>query len=355
MGLYRLSLQKALIAFVIDIVGYTIFGPYIIAREIFFRKSFSPSSILLLRLDHMGDVLMATPAIIALKKQFPSARITVGVKEVNRCLISLPGIVTTTVPPVRWKMWVSLRKEKFDLVIDFKGDLRNIILLFLTGSKERVSYGIRGGGFLLTKRVKYISGIRHEIDRNLDIVKAIAGEAERQVPRYDVSAEKEAKGEKVIGIHPGANSSSKRWPASYFARLANRIEKEGLGRVIVFVGPNEERVINEMKQNLDPRILIRDDLPLEALAVEFKKLDLFIGNDSGPFHLAEAVGTKVITIFGATYPEIVGPVSSNSVIIKTKRSCAPCRMPGQKERCKSFDCLKEISVDEVYEVVKRNL
>ena len=329
---------------------------------------------------------MATPAIIALKEKFPSAQITVGVKEANRGLISLPGIVDRVVgldaPWVvksenkrqQWKALLrnirELRKEKFDLVIDFKGDLRNIILLFLIiflkGSKERVSYGIRGGGFLLTRRIKYEFGIRHEIDRNLDIVRAIAGEAERQVPRYDVSPADETKYEqkfpglfppnnKFIGIHPGANSPSKRWPVKFFAELANRIEKEGLGRVVVFVGPNEESVINEMKHGLAPQILIRDDLPLEALAVEFKKLDLFIGNDSGPFHLAEAVGTKVITIFGATYPEIVGPVREGSEIIKTRRPCAPCRIPGQKETCKSFDCLKEISVDEVYEVVKRSL
>jgi len=339
----------------------------------------------------MGDVLMATPAIIALKEKFPSARITVGVKEANRSLISLPKIVdrvvgldapwvVTTVPPTRWARWVSLlrkmkelRKQKFDLAIDFKGDLRNIILLSLTGSKERVSYGIRGGGFLLTRRVKYVSGIRHEIDRNLDIVRDIAGDVERVVPRYQVSPADEAEYEKkfsglflpnqkFIGIHPGANSPSKRWPLSSFAELAKRIKKNDLGKVYLFTGPNEnEKDFDEIRSSSYKLVSMPVDVPLDILAVEFKKLDLFIGNDSGPFHLAEAVGTKVITIFGGTFPEIVGPVSKDSEVIRSKKpSCGhgrqiPCRQPGEKEKCKDAECLKEISVDEVYEVVKKNL
>ena len=382
MKLYRLSLRKALIAFIIDIIGYLIFGLYILIRKIFFRKNFSPASILLLRLDHMGDVLMATPAIIALKKHFPSAEITVGVKEVNRSLISLPKVVDRVIGlDVPWvnryedkkKQWSALlgkikelRKEKFDLAIDFKGDLRNIILLFLIGGKTRVSYGIRGGGFLLTKKVKYVSCIRHEIDRNLDIVKDIAGDVKREVPQYNVVAQKEANIEKsfkelfsekgrLIGIHPGANSCSKAWPLSFFAKLTDKIEQGGLAKVVIFLGPNEKESFASMKSSLSSNPLILDNLSIENLAAFFKKLDLFIGNDSGPFHLAEAVGTKVITIFGSTYPGIVGPIAKGSKIIKSNKFCAPCRMPGQREKCNGADCLKEISVGEVYAVVKNEL
>ena len=381
-------IYKSLIAFIIDAVGYIVFALYIIIRKIFFRKSLSPTSILLLRLDHMGDVLMATPAIIVLKEKFPLAQITVGVKEANRSLISLHGIVDRVVgldaPWVvkseskmqQWEAFLKkikeLRKEKFDLAIDFKGDLRNIFFLALTGSKDRISYGIRGGGFLLTKKVKYASGIRHEIDRNLDIVRLIAGKAEREVPQYNVVPEKEAKIEKsfselfsekgrLIGIHPGANSCSKAWPVSCFAKLADKIEQGGQAKVIIFCGPNEKESLISMRSSLSSNPLILDNLSIEDLAAFFKKLDLFVGNDSGPFHLAEAVGTKVITIFGGTYPEIVGPISKDSEVIKSKkRFCVhgrqiPCRKPGEKERCKNAECLKEISVDQVYEAVRKKL
>lgn len=384
MGWYKLSWPKALLAFTIDIAGYILFGPFIFIRSFFSRTIFSHLSILLLRLDHMGDVLMATPAIIALKKHFPSAQITVGVKGVNCGLISLPDIVDRVAgldaPWVvdsedRKRQWLSffrkikeLRDEKFDLAIDFKGDLRNITLLFLIGARERISYSIRGGGFLLNRRAKFISGPRHEIERNLDILRAFVRDVERVAPRYEVDPEKEAevenfistlfvsKGKKFIGIHPGASSPSKRWPVSRFAELANKIEKNSLGRVVVFVGPNEMELVPEIKSLYNPIILGSEEtLPSQTLAAFLKKLDLFIGNDSGPFHLAEAVGTKVITIFGSTYPEIVGPISRNSEIIRSRRNCAPCRRPGEKERCGEISCLKDISVEEVYEVVRRNL
>lgn len=382
MGWYRLSLPKAVTAFLIDALGYIVFAPVIFARAISYRNAFQPSSILLLRPDHMGDVLMATPAIVALKRLFPRAHITVVVREANCGLISLPGtvdrVVGLDVPwVIQWenrkKQWFylfkkirELRKEKFDLAIELKGDLRNIVLIFLLGSKLRIGYAVRGGGFLLTRRLKFSPGIRHEAERNLDIVRSLGGNAKQIYPHYEVAPEKEIEikkriekifpqRKKLIGIHPGANSPSKMWLPSSFAELIDRIERERLGDVIIFAGPADMEIIRLVKIALFSTPVIMDNLLFEDLAAFFKELDIFIGNDSGPFHLAEAVGTKVITIFGSTYPEIVGPISRNSEIIRSRRNCAPCRRPGEKERCGEISCLKDISVEEVYEAVRRNL
>lgn len=383
MGWYRLTWPKAILAFLIDLLGYAIFGPFNLIRGfISGLHPFTPTKILLLRLDHMGDVLMATPAMIALRRSFPKARIYVAVKKNNCPLISLPGVVDEIVPltpwwtvspgeerdswPSLWRKIRGLRRESFDLGIDFKGDMRNILLLFLAGSRRRLSYGIRGGGFLLTKTVKYLSGPRHEVDRNLDFIRALVGEIDRMPPRYQIGPEEEREvkikfekiftpGEKLIGIHPGANSSSKIWPAAYFAKLIDKIKEEGLGRVIIFAGPKEKEILRALKLSLKSAPLLLDNLSLKDLAAFFKELDLFIGNDSGPFHLAEAVGTTVVTIFGSTFSDIVGPVSPESEVVKSRRFCAPCRRPGERERCVRNDCLRDISVEEVYEVIQKRL
>lgn len=385
MGWYCLSMPKAVLAFLIDIAGYIVFGPFIFMKAILSGNTSHPSSILLLRPDHMGDVLMATPAIVALKKRFSDARITVVVKEANRGLISLPGIADSVIGvdlpwvvghkgigrqwPYLLKKIKELRKEKFDLAIDLKGDLRNIILIFLLGAKERVSYAVRGGRFLLTREVKFQPGIRHEVERNLDIIKAtnlLGGDADEKQLCYEAMPAKEIEiektleklfpqGKKLIGIHPGANSRSKLWPPAYFAGLVDRIEKEALGHAIIFAGPLDGGIIQELKASLKSRPVILDNLSFEDMASFFKKLDIFIGNDSGPFHLAEAVGTRVITVFGATFPEIVGPISRNSEVIRSRRRCVPCRRPGEKENCRTFKCLADISVEQVYDRVRKNL
>lgn len=380
MGWYRLPWPKALIAFIIDVIGYTISGPFIFIRSIFLRKV-CPSSIFLLRLDHMGDVLMAVPAITAIRRRFPYAHITVGVRKQNYALLSLPGviddIVTLDVPwaessPTTYGQWcillkkiMELKRKRFDMSIDFKGDIRNIFLIFLIRSRERISYGIRGGGFLLTGIVRFLPGPRHEVERNMDIVRYLGGRTVDSAPHYEVPLENMEKVEKslagqvcgkerLIGIHPGANSRSKIWPPLYFARLADRIEEE-LGDVVIFGGPEEKEILKEIRRCLHTRPLIIEGLSLEELAAFFKKLDIFIGNDSGPFHLAEAVGTEVIVIFGSTYPELVGPVTRNSTVIKSRRPCAPCRRPGEKEKCKTYECLRDISVDEIFNVVQSKL
>ena len=144
-------------------------------------------SILLIRLDHLGDVLLTTPAIKSLKQRFPHARITMVVKEwafeaikdnphIDKVIIfnpswTVPGQEGTKIAGLGgiWKLIFQLRKERFDFAIDFKGDPRNILIAYLSGARRRISYGIRGGGFLLTDIVPYEPGI-HETDKNLKLL-----------------------------------------------------------------------------------------------------------------------------------------------------------------------------------------
>jgi ADP-heptose:LPS heptosyltransferase len=131
-------------------------------------------SILLIRLDHLGDVLLTTPAVKSLKQRFPHARITMVVKEwafeaiknsphIDEVVIfnpswTIPGQEETKTAGVAGicKLVLRLRKEYFDLAIDFKGDPRNILIAYLSGARRRISYGIRGGGFLLTLPSEFI-------------------------------------------------------------------------------------------------------------------------------------------------------------------------------------------------------
>jgi heptosyltransferase-1 len=339
------------------------------------------SSILLIRLDHLGDVILTTPAIRYLKKRYPHARLTMVVKEKSVEAIKnnphLDNIVALKVSFTGLKRgyetfrWVTelcrvvrkLRKERFDIAIDFKGDIRSILLAYLSGASRRISYAIRGGGFLLSDIVPYEANI-HEIDKNMKLLTPLGIASYGSTMELRFTDEDLATVERIllrqkvdlsrwtVAIHYGGASHFKRWDTERFVSLAETITVGNATNVLVFGGYHDGKD-SSFEAKPEKGIYVMPDMTICQMAAAFKRCNLLVCNDSGPMHVGLAVGTPTVAIFGPTFPNLFGPRDSGkNRVVRSQSPCSPCWHPDKPIGCKERTCLKAIRVDEVAEVIR---
>jgi len=369
------SLFKRRVVSLVDSIGKLIFG----------RRNGSCSedikSILLIRLDHLGDVLLTTPAMRSLKRRFPQARITMVIKEWSfEAIKNNPHIDNIIFFNPFWTIASKegkkpegisgfyhlihlLRKEHFDLAIDFKGDVRNILITYLSGAKRRVSYGIRGGGFLLTDDIPYESEI-HEIDKNLRLLNRLGINAQDDEMELYFHEEDMARVEQIfeqkgidlssqtIALHYGGASQFKCWDMDKFITLAERITENNSANVLFFGGPYEREAL-QLSEKIEKGIFLMPDLTVCQMAAALKRCALLVCNDSGPMHMGFAVGTPTVAIFGPTFPNRFGPKDlEKNRVVRSGLSCSPCWHPDKPIGCKERKCFKSIEVGSVLAAIK---
>ncbi|MDD4956472.1 MAG: lipopolysaccharide heptosyltransferase II [Candidatus Omnitrophica bacterium] len=336
--------------------------------------------ILVTRTDRLGDVVLSTPVARHLRKLYPDAYIAFMVKPGNRDIVednpdineviiydkegAQKGFVGTVL--FAWE----LRKKRFDTAIILHPTNRSHIVAFLAGIPERVGYDKRLP-FLLTKRAPHIKqeGAKHEIDYNFDLL-ALAGVDVTLYDRMPYMSTSDADKKMVdavikdngltgelVAMHVGASCRSKRWPTGRFAEVADRISKE-FGARVIFVGGNESEgmsssVVSLMKE--EP-VDLTGGLLLGEFAEFLSRCRLLISNDSGPVHVAVAVGTPVIAVFGrkdaGLSPRRWGPVGAGDTVLHKDVGCERC-LAHECER--DFACIKAVTVDEVMSSVSKVL
>ncbi len=334
--------------------------------------------ILITRTDRLGDVVLSTPAIRLVRRQYPDAYIAFMVKPENREIVAgnphLDEVITydkrrTHKGLLRTIIFaLKLRKKKFDTAIALHPTNRVHIMLFAAGIPARIGYD-RKMSRLLTRRMPHRKqeGLKHEVDYNFDLL-AFAGitvkDADRRpyitvLPEYKKRAEHimETSGitDNIVAIHAGASCPSKRWPPGRFSRVADALAAKR-GACIVLVGGKESGtfnhlVISEMRR---PAIDLTGKLTIGELAAFFTRCRLLISNDSGPVHVAVAVGTPVISIFGrrdtGLSPLRWGPLGKKDVVFHKNVGCTECLA----HNClKGFACLKAVTVDEISRSAER--
>ena len=326
----------------------------------------------------MGDVILSTPVIRNLRAAFPQAYLGVVVRPDNRELVQENPDVNVVFPYDKEgpeKSWIGtvrfawqLKKHRFDTAIILHSTNRVILVAWLAGIRRRVGYARRLAWFL-TDALPYVKreGNRHELEYSLDLLRLIGVEVKRGVPLEEhplfvpitpaqesrVDAFLRAHGANgsnpVVVFHPGASCSSKRWPTERFALTADCLMERYGVQAVVITGPQEisfgEKMVAQMKH-----VPLRafGTLSLGELACLLKRARCLISNDSGPVHLAGAVGTPVISIFGrwggGLSPTRWGPTGPNSVTLHHDVGCRPCLA----HRCPiGFVCLDAVSIDEV--------
>lgn len=377
----KMKISKKLLAFVFSLV----FAPIVYITRLFRGKLFKPArlpetfkKILIIEMFGIGDFVMASSTFRALRERYPIAKITLLATPTFRDLAQdspyFDSIVYFECPwPAQsiykfniqklLKTIKHLKKEKFDIVIDLRGDLRNILFSFFLGAKYRVSYSIGAGNFLLTNKVPFNKSLKHQVDRNLNIAKFLGAEIKSSKPELWIENNNPytnkllktieyKKQEVLIGIHPGANWYGRRWPPAKFRELIKKLNLILGVKILLVVSPKEVSLLKEIKNpTLNIYGIITNDL--KELAILLKKCHLLICNDSAPMHIATAAGTPVIALFGPQEPAFHGPYGNNNITLRYKVQCSPC-IQNVCQRPQN-SCMDNIKVEQVYESAVRKI
>lgn len=334
--------------------------------------------VLLLRLERIGDLLMVLDAIRDARAAWPAATIDLVVGSWNAPLARLiPDVTTIDVVDAPWlargaraTSWPSLiahargwRRGNFDLVVNFEPDIRSNFLAWLSGAPRRVGYWSGGGGAFLTDALEYAP--KSHVSENARVLVArAAGRAlparPRMTPALVPPADASARAAErlgpprrpLVGVHVSGGRESKQWHLDRFASVARELAS-ARGATIVLTGTEADRpVVDVVKGNLSGLRVIdaSSGVDVPTLAALLERLDLYITSDTGPMHLAAAMGTPVVALFGPSQPERYGPRARLERIVRVDLPCSPCgrvRLP--PERCRGHvpDCMDAITVEAV--------
>jgi lipopolysaccharide heptosyltransferase II len=345
------------------------------------RKQPIPNNIkkiLVIRTGSLGDVLLITPLLHALRESFPSAYIAVLIPPLaHECLMDNPyvnKIITAdlalrrgTFNPLKiMRLGFRLRKEQFDLGLDLRGDVRNMLILYLSKTKYRVSFGnTSGGDFLLHKVVTYRK--KHEIDSSLDLLRALGiemknrnmvlkvDESDSSFIRKLLAKQGIRRGEFIVGFHPSSSWMFKDWPAEKFAQLGDHLTAQ-YGAKVIILGKNKKDY--EIAQRIShlmamKPILAMDDLNLRQMVALIAQMAVFVCNSSAPAHLAAVTSTPTIVLFGSD--EMLLWLHEKQIGLKRDAACSPCRQRRCKRAGRPDQCMNLISVEEVIEVIEEIL
>lgn len=357
--------------------------------------------ILVRGVNWVGDTVMTIPALRALKNAYPQSKIVLLVKpSVAPVFEKNPDIDEIIFYEKEHKgffgkirLVYKLRRIGFSKAVLLQNAFDAALTAFLAGIPERIGYNRDGRGSLLTKAVPFNNEDRkiHHIDYFLNLVSALSSQSsafsphetrpwiflspdERMAARQRLSALKRP----VLGINPGAAyGPAKRWVPERFVEIANWFMRDTGGSVVVFGGKSEEGIAEQIcrhaergrteaigdrhwaKGNEHYSELITHNSELLNLAGKttlrelislISECDIFLSNDSGPMHIAYAVGTPLVAIFGSTDPWLTGPAGEGSIVLNSGLSCSPCF----ERICKENDlrCMYAITTDDVYHALK---
>ncbi|MBI3583848.1 MAG: lipopolysaccharide heptosyltransferase II [Nitrospinae bacterium] len=327
----------------------------------------------------IGDVMLSIPSLSLVREIFPSAHISILIKsnlspllegnpDINEIISFNPDLMSVS---EKLKFYRGLKDKNFDLAILLTNSFESALSAYLAGIKERVGYNKDMRGIFLTKKIPMPSRKSprmHQSDFYLTLIEAISrgkGQGARgkerlffYIPedvqnRVDKIYEEKGLSKKspVIGMNIGASyGSAKRWMPERFAELADRIYSELKGEVILFGGSGDFNIEAEIKGRMKNKALsMVGKTTLKSLAAMIKRCHLFITNDSGPMHIAAAVGTPIVAIFGSTDPSETSPLCDKYKIVRRPVDCSPC----WKRECPTdHKCMELISVSDVMDAVK---
>ncbi len=350
------------------------------------RKPLEPERIqriLVVRVDHIGDVVMTRPALMALHKRFPNAAIDLLIAGDIAPLLEDAREIRDLIPmrhswfnrrsqgldQIRefFSLASALRARHYDLGIDFRGDLRNILLMTAGGVREKFAYTGTGGGFLL-REARLDDRQAHQVQWNLDLIAPLhVPQAAGLVPfTYSEERKKDfwarfqrdlaPAAKPRIVMHAGAGYPSKRWPGVKYYDLIKRLDQEAIAQVVL-IGTEEEKKLLPTADGFSDQVLdLRGKTKLLDLPVLLDTCDLYVGNDSGPAHIAAAQGLEAVVLFsGTNHPDQWRPWSDQGHLVTHSVPCAPCE--AMVCPLKHHDCMEGIAVDIVYakirEILKR--
>ncbi|MFA4991664.1 MAG: lipopolysaccharide heptosyltransferase II [Candidatus Omnitrophota bacterium] len=328
--------------------------------------------ILVVNVNWLGDTLFAGPFIKALKSGYPAASVAVlthprcrEILEGNPCvdeIIAYDEKKEHASLSARLSLIFKLRKKGFDAVFILRPSFSRSLILFLSGIPERIGYENKKSGFLLTRKIPLPAKEPHKADYFLNMAKSMGIDAADTNYELRVSGEDAEKADKILRgsgvregegfavINAGGNWDLKRWPFENFARLGDEIvDRFGL-RVVLTGAKKDIELAGRIKGLMrNAPVALCGATDLKTLAAIFKKARCVISNDSGPMHIAAAVKTPVVALFGPTSAFMTGPRGAGVSRVLWKD--VGCEIPCYKLSCLDNKCMKAISVSDVIEAL----
>tara|TARA_B100000315_G_C14522479_1_gene562231 strand:+ start:215 stop:1249 length:1035 start_codon:yes stop_codon:yes gene_type:complete len=338
------------------------------------RKVIAMKKVLIVNVNWLGDAIMMTPAIEALKSKYPEAFLAImGVERIKEVFDDNPYVdeficfnEKTTQRSFFAKLrFISLLKSKnFDTVFLIQRSFTRALICFLAGIGTRIGFKRVKNNLILTQRIDPPATGTHRQEHYLRLFQASGIEITDKQPCVYLDNQISAKAiarlgvlhknfSHLIGIHVGANWDLKRWPVDSFACVCDRLTKE-LKVAIVFFGSEKDKdlvgsVLLKMKEKA---YNFCETTTLKELAAIIRLLQLFISADSGPAHLSGSLGTPTLVLFGPTSEKISSPIGGG---VKILRKDIDCEIPCYKLNCKDNVCMKSITIEDVFDQSKSML
>ena len=350
-------------------------------------------NILLVRLRLIGDVVFTTPAIRALRRHYPDARIAYVVEEEAAAVVRgnphLDAVIIARSPhaPGRLRADLALirrlRGERYDLAIDFHGGPRSSLLTWASGAPMRIGYDVLGRSWMYTTRVPRSRALRprHSVVSQWDVLlplgiappdpetdptempedAAAATSVDRRLAHAGIG-----RVDPIIVVHVSAGNPFRRWPPASFVDLVCRLAAgDPRRRIILTSGPSDAgaaaMIANDARTRLTPdlrEVVVEcGEFSLAELRSLVGRAALYIGGDSGPMHVAGTTGVPVVGLYGPTLPVRSRPYRSASCLSAAAEvQGLPCR-PCNQRRCEpgDFRCLSGISAEDVAALAERSL
>ena len=338
-------------------------------------------NILIVKLSSIGDVVHTLPSLAALRKLYPDAHITWVVEEAAADLLNNHPYLDAVLVSRR-KTWIkdfqsgkirrplqeilvfikTLRQRSYDLVIDFHGLLKSSLIVLLSAGRRKLGYDSLQelSGLFLNDRIPEDMN-KHAVDRYLDFPRYLG--AKMVSPEFPLPSDNAAQArvqsilkkhglenKKFIAVNPVAYWETKLWDNEKFASLADAI-KIKLNVEVVFTGSEKESLEEIVTMMKSKGVNLGGETTLPELAYLYKKSQLVITTDSGPMHLAAAVGTPVIALFGPTDPMRTGPYGEGHTVIRFDLPCSPCFL----KKCPTNKCMQDILPEQVFAVIEERL
>ena len=348
--------------------------------------------ILILRLSAVGDVIRTLPAVKVLKEYYPSSQIAWIVEEPSRSLLESQLEIDEVIlfPRKRWteglksprRIWktlwemgkfiLDLRKQKFNVSLDFHGILKSGLLSFLSGAPKRVGFDRKsskeGNSLFSNLKVNLPQEKISRFHKNLVLLRGIGLEIKNCSPGLHIAPEDREYVDSFlssltpfpkrpwIAIHPGtsAKTSFKRWMPDRYSQLADRLIHELQATVIFTWGPGELILVENIQKGMKESSIVGPTTQsLTQLAEVLRRCNLYIGGDTGPMYIASLVGIPLVVVYGPTDPILYEPFGLHRKVMK-EVGCNPC-YPYRKRSCNKIDCLRAIGVEDVFEAAKEML
>ena|GEM_PF-360287 len=403
LGCYRyVRLRWRLLFAAIDCLGWLLFGPARLLGQA--AKLVRPAGsstqatsedikrILVIQLDHLGDAVLSTGFLASLAAAYPAARIDVLAAPWNAAVFRMcPGVRRVRVLQRNrfaagggWN-WIAalvgcawhLRRCRYDVAIDVRGEFPHALLMWLADARHRIGWNCGGGGFLLTQSAAFHRG-RHEVLSRLALLRLLVAATEDDVaPRIQPVAKAAAAVEQrlsqaglqisaanapavprgpLVVLHLGSGTQAKRWPAWHWRELLGRLIVTHNAQVVLVGVAGEAHVAKQVLAGgaLNNVVDWTGQLSLAELAALLAQCDLFIGADSGPAHLAAAVGARTVAIFsGTNHPHQWAPWGRAVSLLCRPPACSPCH----RQQCALADhpCMVGVQPSEVAAIAAEHL